>query len=151
MPAYAAEVTIAATPEHVFDHLTRPELLVRWVGGLEASRPLSVQGLVPGARSEETVRDRGRLIRMVSTVREVMHGERLVVGIENPSGEFTATYTLAPSRGGTLLHHRLDARYRGALRLFAPLFRGPVVHKLASDLARLRAECERTDVPHARA
>jgi uncharacterized protein YndB with AHSA1/START domain len=143
MPFHAVTIQIAAPSQRVFDCLVDPSRLREWIGGLESSEPLTDGGLRVGARSRETIRDRGRDTQLVTEVTGLIPGKLLVNRITSPMLAAESRFELEAVGEGTRLHHTLVPRYKGFLRLVAPLFRGMVQRKLEGDLARLRTLAER--------
>jgi len=146
---HRVELTVAAPPERVFRFLTEPEKIASWMAGFVSSEPLTPGGLRLGARSRETLDDAGRRVRMTSEVTGLEPAVRLELRLEADFLDATSCYTLARSAGGTRLVHELVPRYKGPLRLVAPLMRAAVQRKLEADLGRLAARVAAPDEPPA--
>jgi uncharacterized protein YndB with AHSA1/START domain len=144
MSTHKVVIDIAAPPARVFRFLTDPGLLTRWIGGLQASEPLTAGGLRVGARSREILLERGRRSELVSEVTELQPERLLVTRLESSLLTAESRFELKSRAGGTVVHHRLVPRYRGVFRLLAPFFARTVQNKLQSDLARLRKLAEET-------
>lgn len=142
----SASISIAAPPERVFAYLTEPDHLVRWIGGLKKSEPLTSDGLRVGARSRETVEEDGRRLEMETVVTRLEPGRLLEVQINAGMFEARNRFELTQEAGATRVVQTLEAQYRGAARLIAPFLKGSVQKKLESDLARLRGIVETESV-----
>jgi len=138
MPTHSVTVEIPASPSQVFACLTEPTLLSQWVGGLEASEPLTEGGLRVGARSKETVVEGTRRTEMITEVTALVPERSLRFRIDSQAIRGQSSYELEPSGAGVRLRHQLDVEYRGLLRLLGPLFKPVVQRKLEKDLERLR-------------
>jgi uncharacterized protein YndB with AHSA1/START domain len=139
---YSSRAAITASPDEVFAHLTRPELLTRWIGGLVASEDLTGEGLRVGARSREIIEEGGRRFEMESEVLQVTPGRLLSVRLMAEGMDIQADYTLEPQGGQTVVSLRQVARYGGGLRLAAPFLDGVVERKLARDFETLKRLAE---------
>ncbi len=135
---HTVSIAIAAPPERVFAYLTEPNHLVRWIGGLKKSEPLTSDGLRVGARSRETVEENGRRMEMETVVTRLEPGRLLEVQINAGMFEAKNRFELTHEAGVTRVVQTLEAQYRGAARLIAPFLKGSVQKKLDTDLARLR-------------
>lgn len=143
MSAHRAVVEIRRAPEIVFAAMTDPATVVKWVGGLVASEPLTDTGLVVGARSREVIRDGKREIVVLSTVTAVEPDRRLVMRLEGTGMTADTDFRLTPlGEGRTRVEHELRATYSGILRWIEFIFRGAVQRKVEADLARLKEYLE---------
>ena len=140
---YTATTVIARSAADVFPLLTEPELLKRWIGGLESSVPLTEGGLRLGARSRETVVEGGRRMAVESEVVE-LDPPRLIAVTLDGAAQGLVRYTLNEVSGGSTLVYECELRFKGLMALLAPLARGPAQAKVESDLARLKALAEAT-------
>jgi len=141
---YSSSVAVTASPDALFAHLTRPELLTRWMGGLVASEDLTGEGLRVGARGRETIEQGGRRMVMESEILQVTPGRLLSVRLMAEGYDVQADYTLEPQGGQTVVSLRQVARYGGGLRLVAPFLDGMVERKMASDFAALKRVAEQS-------
>jgi uncharacterized protein YndB with AHSA1/START domain len=139
---------LSAAPPVVFRHLTEPDLLTNWIGGLKESRPLGDGVLRVGAESIEVVEERGKRIEMPSRVTAVEQDRTLSVCITYPgAGDTDMTYQLTPERSGTALRLTVVTRYRGLTRLAGPVMRPMMRRQLTADLGRLARAVETSDEP----
>jgi uncharacterized protein YndB with AHSA1/START domain len=139
---YSSSAVITASPDEVFAHLTRPELLTRWVGGLVASEDLTGEGLRVGARSREIIEEGGRRMEMEGEVLQVTPGRLLSMRLTAEGISIQADYTLEPRGGQTVVSLTQVAHYGGGLRLAAPFLDGAVERKLARDFEALKRLAE---------
>jgi len=113
---YSASVHIRADPEHVFDYLTKPQAILRWMGDYAALDP------VPGGRFTLDINGvpvRGRYLAVDRPHRLLLSwghagSDRL------PPGASTVEVTLTPHDGGTtvtIVHAGLPASEAGQHRL----------------------------------
>jgi uncharacterized protein YndB with AHSA1/START domain len=111
-------VFIAAPPEVVFDFLTKPELLARWLGRAAASAPR------PGDPLSITFEESGRIA--LGVFREVSPPRRVVFTwgwrgeARFPPGASLVEIELAAAAGGTRLTLRHSAFPVGAPAPFSP-------------------------------
>jgi uncharacterized protein YndB with AHSA1/START domain len=123
---YAASVHIDADPERVFDHFTKPEAILRWMGDYAVLDPspggeftLDVNGVPVRGRYLLLERPRRLLISWGPA-----GSDRL------PPGASTAEVTLTPCDGGTtvtIVHAGLPAPETEQHRLGWPHFLGRLV------------------------
>lgn len=127
---------VPAEPGEVFRYLTEPELLTRWIDGLQESRPLGDGVLRVGARSIEVVAVHGKAMEIESEVTALDADRTLAVRITYPgAGTVDMVYELTPAAGGTELRLTATPHYRGVARLFGPLMRSR--KRLQSNVDRL--------------
>ena len=136
---YHVSRLLAAPPAEVFPYLTDPDLLAEWIEGLVRTEPLTDGGPRLGARSRDTIEERGRRMEFLSEIVGWAPPERMDVQLEGPGVSATSGYRLEANEGGTHLTHEQTVRYRGMLRVMAPFIDGPVRAKLEGHLGRLQA------------
>jgi hypothetical protein len=95
-----------------------------------------------GARSRETILDRGRRSQLVSEITALEPDRLLVCRLDSSLLTAESRFELSGHAAGTVVRHRLAPRYRGWFRLLAPLFHRMVQTKLEADMARLRTVAE---------
>jgi carbon monoxide dehydrogenase subunit G len=142
MAEYRAQAGIAATPAQIYPYLVEPDRLKQWLGGLVESTPLTEGGTRVGARSREIVEENGRRFELESLVLDVRTNELLVVEISGSMGLMRSEYRLTGEGARTRVHHIMNARYKGFIRLLAPFIKGMVQRKIEGDLERLRQAVE---------
>jgi len=136
-------VVVNAPAETVFACLTEPDQLKQWIGGLEASEPLTAEGLCVGARSREVVVERGRRYELESEVTALEEPFALTVVLRHAGFTSTAAYRLTPHDGETvveLVQH--TAYHHWWARVFAPMVTRAAQRKIEGDLRRLATVAE---------
>lgn len=139
---FKTQVDIAKPPATIFQALTEPELLVRWMDGLESSTPLTEGGTRLGARSREVMLENGRRIASESTVTALEPDRLLKVAITAPGVRGEIEYRLDPQDDGTRVHYLADLRFSGVAALFAPFMRKAGEARAEGDLGRLKSLVE---------
>jgi uncharacterized protein YndB with AHSA1/START domain len=135
-----ASVEIAAPAEVVFPWLTRPALLMRWVGGMIECRPETGEEVGVGSRLRQVVVDRGTRIELTGSTVRYEPPTLLEVRLDSP-GTFTATsiHRLVERDGRTELRTSLETELGPKVgRLIAPIVMRVASSKLRSDLQRLK-------------
>jgi uncharacterized protein YndB with AHSA1/START domain len=131
-------VEIARPPAVVFPYLTEPELLLRWVGGLQEFVPVNGEKASVGSRSRQRMRIGGRDWAFEGEVLGLERDSSMVVCIRGGGLAMTSTYLLEPNEGGTRLAVAVQSDFT---RLFARILGGYVQRegerKLQADLGRL--------------
>ena len=136
-------VTIDAPREDVFRWLTEPELMQRWIGGLEEFEPLD-PGPAEGSRSRQVLRIKGQRFELDSVITAFDPPAGLDVHVEHRGFDSTSTYRLEEHGGHTHLAATIETRYKlFANRLVGRLVTREGQKKLVADLARLKELLER--------
>jgi uncharacterized protein YndB with AHSA1/START domain len=139
----AHAVEIARSPAAVFPYLTRPALLLRWVGGLREFEPLNGDEARIGSRSRQRMRIGGRDWTFEGEVLKLEPDRRIVVCIHGGGLRMTSSYVLEPKEAGTRLSVEVRSEFT---KVFARLLGGIVERegqrKLEADLGRLASLVE---------
>lgn len=131
-------VTIDAPRELVFRWLTEPELMQRWIGGLEEFEPLD-PGPAEGSRSRQVLRIKGQRFELESVIAAFDPPAGLDVRVDHRGFESTSTYRLEEHDGHTHLAATIETRYKlFANRLLGRLVTHEAQKKLVTDLERLK-------------
>jgi uncharacterized protein YndB with AHSA1/START domain len=147
MAVYQAETIIHGAPDRIFPWLTEPDRVKQWIGGLVESIPLDDGRLAIGARAREVVEESGRRFTMESEVVGLEPDRLLAVNLTSAMADMASSYRLTPAGATTRVHHTMEARYKGVMKLFAPLIRRAVQRKLEGDLTRLKQAVEKAPKP----
>lgn len=142
MAKHVSSIQIKASPEVVFEYLTEPEHITKWVGGLISTEPLTDPGLHIGAKSRETVKEGKRTRVMESEVLAFDRPRSLDIRITSKGIDVLSKYTLNESGSQTFIQHDIDAIYSGILRLISFMFKRAVQRQCDDDLVRLKTAVE---------
>lgn len=131
-------IEIAAPRERVFAWLTEPELMLRWVGGLRAFRPLDPEP-GPGARAEQVVELGGRRMDVRSEITRFEPERAVEAQLHGKGFEVETAYALEAADGATRVRATVHTRLHGlGGRLLGGVVERGAQRKLESDLARLK-------------
>lgn len=141
---HAAAIELNALPPAVFAHLVQPELLPRWVGGLQRSEPLGEPGPRVGAKTKETLGEGDDTFELLSTITRLEPDRQLGVLLEHARFVTRGTWVVrALGTDRTLLIYEATTRYQHpSARLFVPILMRLDQRKLEADLLRLKALME---------
>jgi uncharacterized protein YndB with AHSA1/START domain len=132
-----ARTTIRRPTAAVFDWLTDPVLLPRWVTGLVASRPEGSAELRAGARSVEEVVVRGKTTLMPAEIVELDPGRVVASRIETPDGPLLSRFVLEDLGGACGVVHTLTAEFDGHRWIPSAVLAAGMTRQIRGDLTRL--------------
>jgi len=146
------EVRIERPSPDVWRHLTEPELVKGWVGGLVEIEPLNGTELVVGARDRMVVQMGSSRGEMLSEITAVEPGKRLSQRVVSGPGapmtfEEEMTFSLEEVDVGTRVRLSATSRHTGIGRLFEPLLTFVGRKKLTQDVQRLKTNVESSGSP----
>jgi uncharacterized protein YndB with AHSA1/START domain len=131
-------VAIDAPRELVFDWLTEPELMQRWIGGLLEFEPLD-PGPAVGSRSRQVMRIKGRTFKLDSVVTGLEPPTALDVAVRHKGFDSASSYRLEEHEGHTHVSVTIETTYKlFANRLLGGLVTREAQKKLVADLGRLK-------------
>ncbi|MGE5690190.1 MAG: SRPBCC family protein [Pseudomonadota bacterium] len=145
MQRHEHTIEIGAPRDRVFEWVTEPELMRRWVGGLKEFRPLDPRP-GPGARAEQVVELAGRRVHVRSEILRYEPSEAVDARIRGKGFDVETAYRLEDLGPATLLRATVATRLHGvAGRLIGGVVDRQARRKLEADLTRLRqlVEAER--------
>jgi carbon monoxide dehydrogenase subunit G len=139
--AITRRVEIHAPIDRVFDLVSRPENLVRWIDGLESTE--YVGGADPdnpiGTRFRQRIREGGRTVEYDGEITAYEKPHHLAVSIGNRRFAMHVDYHLAENGEGTVLDYRVAPQAKGPLaRVMTAMFRRLTGRIADRQLARLR-------------
>ncbi|HSC92315.1 MAG TPA: SRPBCC family protein [Gaiellaceae bacterium] len=135
-------VEIAAPRARVFAWLTEPELMLRWIGGLQAFRPLDPEP-GPGARAEQVVELGGRRMEVRSEITRFEQDDAVEARLTGKGFEVATAYELEPAGDATRVRATVHTRLHGlGGRLLGGVVERGAQRKLERDLARLKELAE---------
>jgi uncharacterized protein YndB with AHSA1/START domain len=133
-----AEISIDAPQELVFEWLTEPELMQRWISGLLEFEPLD-PGPASGSRSRQTLRVKGQTFSLDSVITSFEPPGAFDVKVEHRGFESASHYRLEEHEGHTHLAVTIETTYKlFANRLLGALVTRETQKKLDADLERLK-------------
>ncbi len=138
---FEASVEIEQPPERVFDYVTDPENLSRWVGPITEVRNVqraASDQLREGDSFTLVVKFLGRRFEMPCEVTNYLSNRRFSfrsTGGPMPQGY---TYTFEPRLKGTHFTHSVEAEPGTFFRLTGPLFEAAGKRQVNNDLATLK-------------
>ena len=143
MPTSIATIEIDAPACEVFRHLTTPNLLTGWIGGLVSYRPIGGgSDLRLGARSREKAVSGDREVDVESEIMGFEPDRSLNVRIDSSGFHVLADFHLFESDGRTVVRESVQFEYKKWHRLFAPITNRSVQRKIEKDLKRLKERVE---------
>lgn len=134
-----ADVTIAAGPEVVFEHLTNPESIKKWIDGVTEIRQVGdIPAGMVGARSIVVVEENGTRFEMQDEVLQWKQDELIELEFTSDMFRSTSLYELRQQGNETQIAHLFKAKFKGYVRLFVPFIGGEMQKKVAGDLHGLK-------------
>jgi len=141
---FVATVTLAASIERVFAYLDDPELLKKWVTGLEATA-IDKPGVprAVGTQFRLSLHEAGRVQEMRGEVTEYRPPGEIAARLTGPQFMVVATYRLAAQGDSTRVEQRVDLTLVGwVARIVAPLGKWLLQRRQVQALQRLKEVVE---------
>lgn len=136
---HVAEITIAASPDDVFQYLAEPDKARQWMEGVVEITPLGDSTQQVGAKARIVIAENESRFEMEDEVIRYEANRLFEVRIMSSMFDLTSLYELSEfDVGKSHVKHTLRADYKGFVRIFAPLMGGDVQRKLESDFQRLK-------------
>lgn len=148
MIRYSSDVTIRRSPSEVIDALLDADLYSKWTPMIDVA--FDGEGR-PGLGTTGRFRMGEGPIKGVLEMRiaELDPNRRLVIKVNHPSLDWTATSTVTPDGTGTRLTYAGEIGFKGWRRLLEPLMAGEVRNGEAQEALRLKALLEAAEAPAA--
>lgn len=140
---FELSVDIDASPAEVWRVFDNPANMPRWQPTLQSYERISGEPGWPGATSLLVYHEGGRHIEMTETIVARDEGRHLSGRYENAwaINEMACTFEALPD-GGTRWRALVEFRFKGWVKLLAPLLRGGVQKRLEDDMLRFKALVE---------
>jgi uncharacterized membrane protein len=148
--AVTCEVVVSAPPQEVFAWFVRPELLVRWIGGLCSARLLTPGPVAVGSRVERVASFLGHRVEYVNEITELT-AERLAMRSVRSPFPMRVTYGHHQAAdSGTEVSVRVEGDAGRFYALLAPLLGVAVRRSITRDLRTLKRVLEGRPQPSSR-
>lgn len=146
---HAAAVELAAPAPAVFAHLVQPELLPKWVGGLQKSEPVTGGAPSVGSKSKELIGEGDDTYEVEATITQLQQDKLLGLEIRHAAFRTRGTWVVK-ARGedrAVLIHEATTEYHHPVARLLSPVLVRLNQQKLEEDLLRLKALVEHPVAP----
>lgn len=138
-----ASTEVAAPAQAVFEWVTDPARVPRWVKDLQESRPVAPgEPLREGSRSVEVLQVGRSRLEIPAEVTAFEPGRLVENRLDLPEGPCTSRVTVQVTRHGCTVTQAMTAAFTGMRWVPSPLLATMVRHRLRGDLARLKALAE---------
>jgi carbon monoxide dehydrogenase subunit G len=132
-------VTVPKPAAEVFPWLLEPEMVPRWMTGLEAYEPLDPGPLRIGSRIRQELSVSGQQLRFELRVAELDPPRRALLRFEGSGFKAANEYSVREADGGARVTWVISGDTTSfKARLIAPMVQAKLQEKLDGDLARLR-------------
>ena len=138
-------VEIACPPEALWPWLVEPERMKQWLKGLLEVRPLGAPVPRQGAEFELVIREGGRTETYREKIVEFEPQRRLAIELSGgcwKESTMSVEYVLEDLGSRTRLDYRMNADFRGWMKLLVPLFGIFGCMQLRSVLRKLKSLAE---------
>ena len=140
---FELSVDIAAPPEEVWRLFEDPANLPRWQPGLASYEAISGEPGWPGTVSLLVYHQQGRQVEMTETIVARDEGRHRTGHYESAwaVNEMACTFEALPD-GGTRWRALAEFRFKGWVKLVAPLLRSGIRKRLEDDMLRFKTMVE---------
>ena len=136
-------IEIDGAVEDVFEYMTEPEQIQRWVGGLVEMEALTNGGSQVGAKSRQVFLEHGRRIEVMEEVLVFEPNRRVKIKAVTDGFWLTAEYVLEAVNGGTRIDYEAETHLESWLmKLMGPLVHRSSRQKVVEDFGRLKGLVE---------
>ena len=140
---FELSMDINAPPEQVWAVFENPANMPHWQPGLQSYEHISGEPGWPGAVSLLVYHEGNRRIEMTETVMSRDEGRHLAGQYETAwaSNDMACTFQALPD-GGTRWRAQAEFRFKGWVKLLAPLLRAGIRKRVEDDMLRFKALVE---------
>jgi uncharacterized protein YndB with AHSA1/START domain len=139
---YRHQITINAPRSFVFQCLTDPAYIQKWIAGSSKYQVLTEGGHRLGARAHITVSAPGIRMEVDSEVLETIPDERLITALTTSPLDARSDFQLEGNDQTTVVTHSFLVTPKGWARIFAPFSRSEIQTQLAVGLDQLKQHIE---------
>ena len=145
---FELSLVIAAPPDEVWDVFNDPANLPNWQPTLASYEAISGEPGWPGAVSLLVYHEQGRRMEMTETITARDEGRHRSGHYESAwaVNDMACTFEALPD-GGTRWRALAEFRFKGWVKLIAPLMRGGIRKRLEDDMLRFKTLVESRESP----
>ena len=140
-------IEIKATPEEVFYWLEDPNRAVEWMTSVTKTEIIEQTLNMKGTTFREYIEENGRGTEMRGVVTDFVPNKRMAFYLEGDFNSTQVAFTLEEKGEMTQLTQQAQVHFKGMLRVFSiffgPFFKKKIKRQTQSELAKLKALCER--------